>query len=115
MLNHIVLIGRLVRDPELKHTGNGIPVCTFRIAVDRDQADKETGRREADFVDIVTWRTTAKFAAKYFHKGSLAAVSGRLQIRSYDDKNGERRSVTEVVADEVYFGDSAPKDRENVR
>lgn len=106
MLNHIVLMGRLVRDPELRHTQAGLPVATFRIAVDRDFGNRETGEREADFIDVVAWRSTAEFVSKYFAKGRMAVVSGRLQIRNWTDKEGAKRSTAEVVADNVYFGDS---------
>ncbi len=106
MLNKIFLMGRLVADPELKQTTTGLPVATFRIAVDRDRKNKETGEREADFVTIVAWRNTAEFVSKYFSKGRMAIVEGRLQIRPYTDRDGNKRSATEVVADNIYFGDS---------
>ncbi len=106
MLNKIFLMGRLVADPELKQTTTGLPVTTFRIAVDRDRKNKETGEREADFVTIVAWRSTAEFVSKYFTKGRMAIVEGRLQIRPYTDRDGNKRSATEVVADNIYFGDS---------
>ena len=106
MLNKIFLMGRLVADPELKQTTTGLPVATFRIAVDRDRKNKETGEREADFVTIVAWRATAEFVSRYFTKGRMAIVEGRLQIRPYTDRDGNKRSATEVVADNIYFGDS---------
>ena len=106
MLNKIFLMGRLVADPELKQTTTGLPVVTFRIAVDRDRKNKETGEREADFVTVVAWRSTAEFVSKYFSKGRMAVVEGRLQIRPYTDRDGNKRSATEVVADNIYFGDS---------
>ena len=107
MLNHIVLMGRLTRDPELRRTGSGIPVTTFTLAVDRDfGSNKETGEKETDFIDIVTWRSTAEFVSKYFAKGRMAVVSGRLQIRNWNDKDGNKRRSAEVVADNVYFGES---------
>ena len=107
MLNHIVLMGRLTRDPELRRTGSGIPVTTFTLAVDRDfGGNRETGEKETDFIDIVTWRSTAEFVSKYFAKGRMAVVSGRLQIRNWNDKDGNKRRSAEVVADNVYFGDS---------
>ena len=107
MLNHIVLMGRLTRDPELRRTGSGIPVTTFTLAVDRDfGSNKETGEKETDFVDIVAWRSTAEFVSKYFTKGRMAVVSGRLQIRNWQDKEGNKRRSAEVVADNVYFGES---------
>lgn len=105
MLNHIVLMGRLTRDPELRRTTSGTPVATFSIAVDRD-FKSENGEKETDFVDIVAWRNTAEFVSKYFTKGRMAVVSGRLQIRNWNDKEGNKRRSAEVVADNVYFGDS---------
>ena len=106
MLNHIVLMGRLTRDPELRRTGSGVAVATMRIAVDRDYANSSTGERETDFIDVVAWRNTAEFVSKYFAKGRMAVVSGRLQIRPWTDKDGNKRTSAEVVADNVYFGDS---------
>ena len=106
MLNHIVLMGRLTRDPELRRTGTGIAVASFSIAVDRDFGSKETGEKETDFIDIVAWRNTAEFVSKYFTKGRMAVVSGRLQSRNWKDKDGNKRRSAEVVADNVYFGDS---------
>ena len=105
MLNHIVLMGRLTRDPELRRTQSGIPVASFRIAVDRD-FQSQGGERQADFIDIVAWRNTAEFVTKYFSKGRMAVVSGRLQMRDWNDKEGNRRTSAEVVADNIYFGDS---------
>lgn len=109
MLNHIVLMGRLTRDPELRRTGSGISVASFTLAVDRDFASKdarESGERETDFIDIVAWRSTADFVSRYFTKGRMAVVTGRLQIRNWTDKEGNKRRSAEVVADNVYFGDS---------
>ena len=106
MLNHIVLMGRLTRDPELRRTGSGVAVATFTVAVDRDFANSQTGERETDFIDIVAWRNTAEFVSKYFAKGRMAVVSGRLQIRPWTDKDGNKRRSAEVIADNVYFGDS---------
>ncbi len=106
MLNHIVLMGRLVRDPELRRTQAGIAVTSFRIAVDRDFQSKEGGDKQADFIDIVAWRSTAEFVAKYFAKGRMAVVSGRLQMREWTDRDNNKRTTAEVVADNVYFGDS---------
>ena len=106
MLNHIVLMGRLTRDPELRRTGTGLAVASFSLAVDRDFGSRETGERETDFIDIVAWRNTAEFVSKYFTKGRMAVVSGRLQIRNWTDKEGNKRRSAEVVADNVYFGDS---------
>lgn len=106
MLNHIVLMGRLTRDPELRRTGSGIAVASFAIAVDRDFADKQSGKKETDFIEIVAWRNTAEFVSKYFTKGRMAVVHGRLQMRKWQDKNGNNRISAEVLADQVYFGDS---------
>lgn len=106
MLNKIFLQGRLVADPELRHTPNGVAVATFRLAVDRDFKDRETGERQADFFNVVAWRQTGVFVNQYFSKGRMAIVEGKLQTRTYDDKDGVRRYATEVVADNVYFGDS---------
>ena len=105
MLNHIVLMGRLTRDPELRRTGSGVAVASFTLAVDRDYAAQGAGK-ETDFVDIVAWRNTAEFVSKYFAKGRMAVVTGRLQIRNWQDKEGNKRRSAEVVADNVYFGDS---------
>ena len=106
MLNHIIIMGRLTRDPELRRTGSGVAVTSFSLAVDRDFAPKDGGERETDFIDCVAWRQTGEFVSKYFAKGRMAVVSGRLQIRSWTDKDGNKRRTAEVVADNVYFGDS---------
>ena len=106
MLNKIFLMGRLTRDPEMRHTQNGTAVASFSIAVDRDFKDKQSGEKVTDFVDIVAWRSTAEFVDKYFSKGRMAVVEGRLQIRDWKDKEGNNRRSAEVVADNVYFGDS---------
>ena len=106
MLNHIVIMGRLARDPELRHTQTGTPVASFTLAVDRDFRDKATGERATDWIDVVAWRGSAEFAAKYFTKGRMAVVEGRLQIRDWTDKDGNKRRAAEVVADNIYFGDS---------
>ena len=106
MLNHIVLMGRLTRDPELRHTGSGTAVASFTIAVDRDFADKQSGEKETDFIECVAWRQTGEFVSKYFTKGRMIVVSGRLQVRKWKNKEGENRYSTEVVADSCYFGDS---------
>ena len=108
MLNHIVVMGRLVRDPELRRTGSGIAVASFSVAVDRDFGKNENGERETDFIDCVAWRQTGEFVSKYFTKGRMAVVSGRLQIRNWTDKDGNKRRTAEIVADNVYFGDSKP-------
>ena len=113
MLNHIVIMGRLTRDPELRRTGSGIAVTSFTVAVDRDFSNKESGERETDFIDCVAWRSTGEFVAKYFQKGSMAVVSGRLQMRSWTDKEGNKRRSAEVVADHVYFGSSKRDDASN--
>ena len=106
MLNHITIMGRLTRDPELRRTGSGIAVASFTVAVDRDFGGRDGGERETDFIDCVAWRQTGEFVSKYFTKGSMIVVSGRLQIRSWTDKDGNKRRTAEVVADNVYFGES---------
>ena len=105
MLNQIILMGRLTRDPELRRTGTGTAVTSFSLAVDRD-FKSQSGEKETDFIDIVAWRSTAEFVSKYFTKGRMAVVEGRLQIRDWTDKDGGKRRSAEVVADNVYFGDS---------
>ena len=106
MLNKIFLMGRLTRDPELRRTQTGTPVASFTLAVDRDFKDKSTGERTTDFIDVVAWRQTGEFVSRYFTKGRMAVVEGRLQIRDWTDKDGNKRRTAEVVADQVYFGDS---------
>lgn len=106
MLNKIFLQGRLVVDPELRHTQQGTAVASFRIAVDRDFKSKDPGASNTDFINIVAWRNTAEFVSRYFTKGRMAVVEGRLQMREYTDKGGNKRTVAEVVANNVYFGDS---------
>jgi len=106
MLNHIVIMGRLTRDPELRQTQTGIPVASFTLAVERDFRDKQTSEKATDFIDIVVWRGTAEFVTKYFAKGRMAVVEGRLQIRDWTDREGSKRRSAEVVADSVYFGES---------
>lgn len=108
-MNHIVLIGRLVADPVLRYTQSGVAVTSFTLAVDRNRS-KEDGQRETDFIDVVTWRKQAETCANNLTKGRLVAVSGRLQIRRYDDKDGIRRKAAEVVADRVQFLDRAKQD-----
>ena len=110
MLNHIVLMGRLTRDPELRYTQTNTPVASFRLAVDRDFQPKDGGDRQADFIDCVAWRATAEFVSKYFQKGSMAVVSGRLQMRDWTDRDGNKRTSAEVVVDNVYFGESKRRD-----
>ena len=106
MLNHITIMGRLTRDPELRRTGSGIAVASFTVAVDRDFGGRDGGEKETDFIDCVAWRQTGEFVSKYFTKGRMIVVSGRLQIRSWTDKEGNKRRTAEVVADNCYFGDS---------
>ena len=106
MLNHITIMGRMVRDPELRRTGSGVAVASFTLAVDRDFSGKDGGEKETDFIDCVAWRNTGEFVSKNFTKGRMAVASGRLQIRSWTDKDGNKRRTAEVVADNVYFGDS---------
>ena len=106
MLNHITIMGRLTRDPELRRTGSGIAVASFTVAVDRDFGGRDGGEKETDFIDCVAWRQTGEFVSKYFSKGRMAVVSGRLQIRNWTDKEGNKRRTAEIVADNVYFGDS---------
>lgn len=106
MLNHIVIMGRLTRDPELRRTGSGIAVASFTVAVDRDFSGKDGGEKETDFIDCVAWRQTGEFVSKYFSKGRMIVVSGKLQIRSWTDKEGNKRRTAEVVADNCYFADS---------
>ena len=105
MLNKIILMGRLTRDPELRRTQSGTAVTSFSLAVDRD-FKSQSGEKETDFIDIVAWRGTAEFVSKYFTKGRMAVVEGRLQIRDWTDRDGGKRRSAEVIADNVYFGDS---------
>ena len=106
MLNHIVLMGRLTRDPELRYTQSQMPVASFSLACERDFGGRDGSEKQTDFIDIVAWRQTAEFVSKYFTKGSMAVVSGRLQIRDWTDREGNKRRSAEVVADNVYFGES---------
>lgn len=110
MLNHITIMGRLTRDPELRYTQSQTPVASFTLAVDRDFANRDSGERQTDFIDCVAWRQTGEFVSKYFTKGSMAVVSGRLQIRDWTDRDGNKRRSAEVVADNVYFGESKRRD-----
>ena len=105
MLNKIIIMGRLTRDPELRRTGSGTAVTSFSLAVDRD-FKSQSGEKETDFIDVVAWRSTAEFVSKYFTKGRMAVVEGRLQLRDWTDKDGNKRRTAEVLADHVYFGDS---------
>lgn len=114
MLNHIVIMGRLTRDPELRYTPQQTPVASFTLAVDRDYQSGGS-ERQTDFIDCVAWRSSAEFVSKYFQKGAMAIVAGRLQIREWTDKNDNKRRTAEVVAENVYFGESKRRDenREN--
>ena len=105
MLNHVVIMGRLVRDPELRRTGSGIAVANFTVAVDRDKSGQD-GNKETDFIDCVAWRNTAEFVSKYFTKGRMIVVDGRLEMRDWTDKDGNKRTSAEVVVANAYFGDS---------
>ena len=111
MLNHITVMGRLVRDPELRHTQSGLPVCSFSIACERDYKDAG-GDKQTDFIDIVAWRNTAEFVSKYFTKGRMAVVDGRLQLRDWTDREGNKRRSAEILANSINFGDSRPRDAE---
>lgn len=106
MLNHITVMGRLTRDPELRRTTAGVAVANFALAVDRDYSGKDGGEKETDFIEVVAWRGAGEFVSKYFTKGRMAVVSGRLQIRSWEDKDGAKRKSAEIVAESIYFGDS---------
>ena len=106
MLNHITIMGRLVRDPELRRTGSGVAVASFCVAVDRDFAPKDGGERKADFINCVAWRQTGEFISKYFTKGRMIVVDGRLEMRDWTDKDGNKRTSAEVVVANAYFGDS---------
>ncbi len=106
MLNHIVIMGRLVRDPELRRTGTGVAVASFRVAVDRDFSPKDGSERKADFIDCVAWRQTGEFISKYFTKGRMIIVDGRLEMRDWTDKDGNKRTSAEIVVANAYFGDS---------
>ena len=112
-LNHICIMGRMVRDPELRRTGSGVAVTSFTLAVDRDYNPKDGAEKEVDFIDCNAWRSTAEFIERNFHKGSMAIVSGRLQIRTWVDKENNKRRNAEVVADSVYFGDSKKSEQGN--
>ena len=110
MLNHITIMGRLTRDPELRYTQSQTPVASFTLAVDRDFGSRDGGEKQTDFIDCVAWRQTAEFVSKYFTKGSMAVVSGRLQIRDWTDRDGGKRRSAEVVVDNMYFGESRRRD-----
>lgn len=113
MLNKVIIMGRLTRDPELRRTNNGTAVASFSLAVERDFKDSATDKRETDFFDVVAWRQTGEFVSRYFSKGRMAVVEGRLQARSWKDGEGNNRRTIEVVADHVYFGDSKKDDDSN--
>ena len=113
MLNHIVIMGRLTRDPELRYTQSQTPVASFTLAVDRDFASRDSGEKQTDFIDCVAWRQTAEFVNKYFSKGSMAVVSGRLQIRDWTDREGGKRRSAEIVVDNMYFGESRRRDADS--
>ena len=106
MLNHITIMGRLTRDPEMRSTQSGVAVASFTLAVDRDFGGKDGGEKQTDFIDCTAWRHTAEFVSKYFSKGRMAVVSGRLQIDNYTDNDGNKRKSAKVIADNIYFGDS---------
>lgn len=110
MLNNIVIMGRLTRDPELRYTQQNTPVVSFSVACERDRAPKGQNR-ETDFIECVAWRSTAEFVSKYFFKGQMAVVSGRLQMRDWTDRDGNKRKSAEIVADNVYFGESKKGER----
>ena len=106
MLNHIVIMGRLTRDPELRRTGSGVAVTSFRVAVDRDFVPKDGGERKTDFIDCVAWRQTGEFISKYFTKGRMIVVEGRLEMRDWTDREGVKRTSAEINVDNAYFGES---------
>lgn len=110
MLNHITIMGRLTRDPELRYTQSGIAVASFTVAVDRDFQPKDGGEKQTDFISVVAWRSTGEFVSKYFNKGSMIVVAGRLQMRDWTDRDGNKRTSAEIVADNVYFGESRRRD-----
>lgn len=113
MLNHITVMGRLARDPELRRTQSGMPVASFTLACDRDFKDKQTGERTVDWIDCVAWNGTGEMVSKYFTKGRMAVVDGRLQIRDWTDKDGNKRRSAEIIVSNVYFGDSKPAEGSN--
>lgn len=112
MLNHVTIMGRLTRDPELRHTQSGTAVTSFTLAVDRDFKDKNTGESATDWIVCTAWKGTAEFVTRYLQKGRMVIVDGRLQTRSYQDRDGNKRTAVEVVAGHVYFGDSKRKESE---
>lgn len=114
MLNTIIIMGRLTRDPELRRTGSGLAVASFSVAVERDFPNKDTGEKEVDFIDCVAWRHTGEFVSKWFTKGSMIVVSGRLQMKNWTDKDGNKRVSAEIVAENVYFSESKKKESNTV-
>ena len=112
-MRRITMTGRLTRDPELRYTQSQTPVASFTVAVDRDFGGRDGGEKQTDFIDCVAWRSTAEFVSKYFRKGSMVVVSGRLQIRDWQDRDGNKRRSAEVVADNVYFGESRRREDDN--
>ena len=110
MLNHIIIMGRLTRDPELRYTQSQTPVTSFSLAVERDFGGRDGAEKQTDFIDCVAWRQTAEFVSKYFTKGSMAVASGRLQLRDWTDRDGGKRRSAEVVVDNMYFGESRRRD-----
>lgn len=106
MLNKIIIMGRLARDPELRHTQSGVPVASFTLAVDRDFKDRQTGERQTDWIDVVAWRQAGEFAAQYLYQGRTTVVEGRLQLRDWTDKDGNKQRSAEVLAEHIYFADS---------
>ena len=113
LFNNVGIMGRFAQNPELRHTRTGVPIVSFTLAVDRDRKDRETGERETDWIDCIAWRSTAEFISRYFAKGQMALVQGRLQVRKWQDDAGHGRRTTEVVVDEIYFAD-APRKAEGV-
>ena len=113
MLNHIVIMGRLTRDPELRYTQSNTPVASFTVAVDRDFCGRDGGEKQTDFIDCSAWRQTGEFVSKYFRKGSMIVVSGRLQSRKWQDRDGNNRTSWEISADNVYFGESRRRDEDS--
>ena len=113
MLNHIVIMGRLTRDPELRYTQSNTPVASFTVAVDRDFGGRDGGEKQTDFIDCSAWRQTGEFVSKYFRKGSMIVVSGRLQSRKWQDRDGNNRTNWEISADNVYFGESRRRDEDS--
>ena len=112
MLNHITVMGRLTRDPELRTTQSGVSVASFTVACDRDFGGRDGGEKQTDFIDCVAWRSTGEFVSKFFHKGSMIVVSGRLQSRKWQDREGNNRTNWEINADNVYFGESRRRDED---